>query len=386
MGEDRPHSLRPPGVLFEDAYDSSASSGWPAWKSWLAALGVATLLSVVFATQLFMDAIYREQPLGQVEALRLAMSDWYAWALLFPVILGFTRRFPFTSTTWARALVAHLPASLTLTGLKLAGEAVAVLALTGAGPPQNMFKLYFNLLIYWMLVATAHGIAYYRQYRAQERTALQLEARLAEARLDALKGQLNPHFLFNTLNGISSLMRTDLEAADLMMERLATLLRTTLDNPGQQEVPLREEIEVLETYLQIEATRLEERLRVSWAIDDDALGVLVPSSLLQPLAENAIRYGIAPRRTGGTLSIAARRRDGRLELEVHDDGPGFATLPPTEGIGLSSTRRRLEQLYGAGRAFELMRGHDGGATVRISIPAREAPPEATIERLEGASA
>jgi two-component system LytT family sensor kinase len=180
--------------------------------------------------------------------------------------------------------------------------------------------------------------------------------------------QLNPHFLFNTLNTISSLMYTDIAAADAMMSRLSELLRLTLEKQGAQEVTLKEEMDVLQRYLDIERIRFEERLCVTMNVDPTALEGRVPNFSLQPLVETAIRHGIASRPEGGRLDISAERSNGMLEIRLRDDGPGLTEGSQREGIGVANTRARLEQLYGTEHRFEMMNAPGGGLLVTIAVP------------------
>jgi sensor histidine kinase YesM len=239
----------------------------------------------------------------------------------------------------------------------------------------------FNSLVYSGMVAVQHMGALYRRYAERERMTLQLETKLARAQLEALKIQLQPHFLFNTLNTISALLHRDPEAADRVLTRLGDLLRLSLQHSGRQEVMLRQELEFLEGYLEIQQTRFQDRLRVRFDTDPDALDALVPTLVLQPLVENAVRHAIEPRAAAGWLEVRARRENGRLTLQVADDGPGIAAngpgaiagsvIPATgSGIGLANTRARLEQLYGAGHRFTLANASQGGLVVTLEIPFR----------------
>jgi sensor histidine kinase YesM len=237
----------------------------------------------------------------------------------------------------------------------------------------------FNSLVYAGMVALQHMDALYRRYAERERATLQLETRLARAQLEALKIQLQPHFLFNTLNTISALLRRDPEAADRVLTRLGDLLRLSLQHSGRQEVMLRQELEFVERYLEIQQTRFQDRLRVRLDADPEALDALVPTLVLQPLVENAVRHAIEPRAAAGRLEIRARRENGHLTLQVADDGPGIggggpidgASIPVTgSGIGLANTRARLEQLYGAGHRFSLANAAEGGLVVTLELPYR----------------
>jgi LytS/YehU family sensor histidine kinase len=215
--------------------------------------------------------------------------------------------------------------------------------------------------------------------RIRELTASRLESKLATAQLEVLRMQLQPHFLFNTLHAISALMYRNVEGADRMVARLSDFLRLSLDTAGMQEVPLKREMEFLDKYLDIEQVRFGDRLQVSRAIDPETLDRLVPNLVLQPLVENAVRHGIAPRASGGRIDISASMRQGRLIVEVLDDGLSAAD-PIREGLGLSNTRARLEQLYGSDARLELGSAAEGGFRVRLTIPVRTEHRDANPDR------
>jgi LytS/YehU family sensor histidine kinase len=231
---------------------------------------------------------------------------------------------------------------------------------------------FFNLLVYWGVIAGQNAFAYYTKFSEREVHAAALEARLTEARLQALQMQLNPHFLFNTLNAISSLMHKDVEAADRMIVQLSDLLRYALESTNEQEVPLQQELDFLNRYLEIQRARFGDRLVVRHEIAPETLSASVPNLVLQPLVENAIQHGIEPHARPGQIVLRARRENGVLDLEVQDNGVGLANgAAPEEGVGLSNTRARLQQLYGSGQRLELLNAPDGGLIVHIRIPWRD---------------
>jgi LytS/YehU family sensor histidine kinase len=241
----------------------------------------------------------------------------------------------------------------------------------------------FYMLNYWGILAVSHTLDYYRKYRERELRTSQLEARLAQAQLQVLKMQLHPHFLFNTLNAISALMHRDVEIADRMIARLGELLRLTLASAGAQEVPLKQELDFIKPYLEIEQARLGPRLQVITQIEPATLTALVPNLILQPLVENAVRHGIAPRAKAGRIEIRAYRAGDQLHLEVWDDGPGLTQAPPVNlkgGIGLANTRARLQQLYGPAHRFDLRNGDSRGLVVTLEIPFHEDPVQPENDR------
>jgi sensor histidine kinase YesM len=228
---------------------------------------------------------------------------------------------------------------------------------------------HFNLLFYWVMVSVSHAFSYYRQFQERALRAKELEQRLTQARLQALQMQLNPHFLFNTLNAISTLMHRDVKAADRMLARLAELLRYALDSTDAQEVPLRQELAFLERYLEIERTRFGERLTIETQLQPETLDALVPNLVLQPLVENAIKHGVERRTKSGRITLIGEVKGERLALQVLDNGPGLRE-GGVEGIGLSNTRARLQQLYGEEHRFELRDANEGGVVVALEIPLR----------------
>ena len=237
---------------------------------------------------------------------------------------------------------------------------------------KKMAVHYIILTMYWIVVFAHLGWDYYRRYREREIQTAELQRELVEARLAALRMQLNPHFLFNTLNAVSALIDENPEAGHFRdVARLSELLRLSLDQSKPQEVPLSEELAFLDRYLEIEQTRFADRLQVEKRISPEVQGALVPYLVLQPLVENAIRHGIEPREDTGQLTISARRNNGTLELCVKDNGMGTAQKhgqSAPEGIGLSNTRSRLRHLYGEKFRLDLVAADGGGLEARIEIP------------------
>ncbi|MBI5766855.1 MAG: histidine kinase [Verrucomicrobia bacterium] len=245
----------------------------------------------------------------------------------------------------------------------------------GFFPPLGSLVLRFNfdLAVYLIVAAAAHALAFYRRAQERDRHALELAANLNRAKLDALRLQLQPHFLFNTLNAIATLVHRDAHAADNLIGDLSDLLRLSLLTTDH-EVPLAREIELLDRYLAIEQTRLGERLRVQRDIDPGAISALVPTFVLQPLAENSIRHGLEPRSAPGTITISARRDGDRLHLTMADDGVGLSAGPQgsRRGIGLANTEARLQALHGTAAKLELHTPPEGGLRVEIMLPFRTA--------------
>jgi two-component system, LytTR family, sensor kinase len=352
--------------------------------------GVATVLGIFSAFQAYnYVSLFTERQPSMPMLLALNITYWYAWGALVPGILWLARRYRFERHTWHRDARVHALGVVVFTFVH------AVLTVTSRVPLSTWFgrelswwpelqRLFFlnfdwEMMTYWAVVGLSHAMDYHRESQERSLTAAQLETRLAEAQLQALQRQLHPHFLFNTLHTISALMHRDIDAADAMLERLSDLLRLTLDRLGVQQVSLSEELEFLGKYLEIERTRFGERLTVRMDVEPDTLGASVPNLVLQPLVENAVRHGIAPRVGGGRLDIVARRTGDRLWLMVRDNGPGLSkdTLSAFNagGVGLTNTRSRLRHLYGDNHRFEFHQPSDGGLAVTIEIPYVAEPDE-----------
>jgi hypothetical protein len=365
------------------------------WLRWLAAFGVWTILGLAFASQLYLSRSKVGDPVSWGFAFKRAFADWYVYAALSVPALRLARRFPLERGRWPLGLGVHLAGGAAFSMAWMLARAALEQWLTRGEMHPTPFAAAFsralvatfflNVLIYWFIVVAWHAAHSRRELHRRELQTSELETRLTSARLQALQMQLNPHFLFNTLNTISSLMHTDVEAADRMLARLSDLLRYALESTNAQEVPLRQELDFLGGYLEIQQTRFGERLTVDREIDPAALDARVPNLLLQPIVENAIQHGIAPHARPGRIVLRARRREGRLDLEIEDNGGGLPSGEPlVEGVGIANTRARLQQLYGTGHEFLLFKAASGGLLVKILIPWNEVAPAAAA-RLEPAS-
>jgi sensor histidine kinase YesM len=373
----------------------TSSSRWPIR---FLVFGIWTFVGIFFTlhTYLVYYSTLRAEPdlpkqkpdISWLEALRLNLAEVYIWAVVALLIFWLAKRFPFTRRRWKLSLAIHVLACLVVAIAESAVSALASEWLRKDVPKPSVslavLQLFFvarfhqNVLFYWIIFGISQALDYYRKYRDRELQASQLQAQLVQAQLQVLKMQLHPHFLFNTLHAISALMHQDVEVADRMIARLGELLRATLENAHRQEVPLRQELEFVQPYLEIEQARLGPRLRVQVAVEAAALDSLVPNLILQPLVENAIRHGIAPRAEPGSLEISAQRDNGMLKLRVRDDGPGIrptASPEPPTGLGLANTRARLRQLYGPAHHLELANAAEGGLEVLVTIPFHETPSE-----------
>jgi signal transduction histidine kinase len=342
-------------------------------------LAALTGLALFTAVQLVLAYRMRGVELSIREALLSGIATWFPWALLAPLIFRVCLWFPFDAGRWRRSVLVHLPACFAI-GLLFSALRWSASFVPWVDEKPLVFSkvaithLYLWLLSYWVLVFVHEAWHNYQRFKQGELRASQLEARLAQAQLEVLKGQLHPHFLFNTLHAISTLIHKDPDAADEMVAQLSDLLRMTLANIGVQEVPLQQELEFLRRYLDIQQMRFQDRLRVVLDVPPDTLDVRVPNQVLQPLVENAIHHGVDARRGEGLIEIRARADGGTLTLSVRDDGPGLqpgassGVRTPGRGIGLSNTRARLRELYGPLSMLELANHPAGGTLVSLSIP------------------
>lgn len=311
-----------------------------------------------------------------------AGSSWLILGALTPVTYYFAKRFPLRQRGWARALAAHalgaagLCATWTFLNLALASLLQRHAA---QGPPVLVYATWtlssvpWALFTYTVVVGCVYAFTYFAKARDKDMLTSRLEAQLVEARLDALRMQLNPHFLFNSLNTVLVLVREkDTVAASKVIELLGEVLRQALRSDPRYEVPLAEELRFLEQYLAIEQVRFADRLRVTWAIDALAPTWHVPGFILQPIVENAVKHGIAKRAGAGSIEIVAEVRESHLLLTVRDDGLGIGPASGT-GVGLANSRERLEMLYGDEAGIDIRSPRSGGTEVVLRIPARIRP-------------
>ena len=362
------------------------------WMKWGLIFLVWTLIGLAFASQFNFTQSRRGYIVTWKFALITALADWYVFALLSIPALWLSRRFRLEGEQWRRNLAVHVPSSVVFgvlwVALRVGVEKLRFAQSMASFDFDEMFhwtlarSFYFNVLVYWIIIGTSHAFEYYRRFRDRELEAIELEKLLVQARLETLQAQLNPHFLFNTLNSIASLMRKDVDAADRMIVRLSDLLRQTLRKVATQEVPLRDEINFLKSYLEIEQARFGNRLTVRFDTPAQTLAALVPNLVLQPLVENAIKHGLSPRSRQGHIEVRSWQNNDRLHLSVRDNGAGqFENSVLTEGVGLSNTRARLEHLYGEHHRFEFGNAPDGGFLVEIDLPFRlpDDEPEPILE-------
>jgi len=358
-------------------------------RKWAAIVAVWVILGVIYASPIYFEV--RAAGMGHAASriFSWGILTWLAWAPLTPAIVWLARRFSLVEETWKRNLAIHLPAFLLISALH---SAAATAINLGIKPFDNMGKspaafwprfvslmqgsFGSDLLVYGAVVGAFYAIDYYRKYREREFVATRLEAQLAQAQLDALRMQLHPHFLFNTLNSIVGLVRDNKNnAAVNMLVGLSDLLRHTLEHSARHEVELREEINFIKLYLKIQETRFSDRLEVEFDIDPATTRALVPNLILQPLTENALRHGIGRSADSGLVGITSAIADSHLRLSVYDNGAGLPDdwqMKGSKGIGLANTAARLQQLYDDNHQFDIRNRDGGGVEVVILMPLRTA--------------
>lgn len=365
--------------------------------------GVWTLLGLFFFSSTEAQNLHFQIPTPWQQTLASWLIGVYVCALFTPAILWLGQRFPLEKRSWLRYVPLHLALSALFSVIQLsidsfvhlrAGILGFALGTTFRQVFSNLMVIGFhgNIVTYWSILGIQYAFRYYRRYQEREQQALRLElhaaelkTQLASAHLNALKMQLQPHFLFNTLNAIMVLVRQQKgRQAEEMLARLSDLLRCVLEDVEAQEVPLRRELEYLHLYLSIEQVRFQDRLSVEITADPSLLDAAVPQMGLQPIVENAVRHGIGRSSAAGKIRITAARVDGTLELKVQDDGPG--PMPPELaqgcGIGLANTRLRLHQLYGDAARLSLENSAQGGAIATMVIPYHSAPGSSETEVME----
>ena len=373
-----------PDVRAGPAPGPATTAPYPRW--WVI-LFAWTAWGLLWSAEVTVSSRLGGKPIPFDVALRIQMPLALAWALVTPAIIWLGRRVPpFGSPQWPLGVAVNLVSSIAVVFGLGVFYIVNTRAVQGVSPDAQplllaalrSFVFWFSSdgLLYWAILAIDYGVRDYRESRERALRASQLETQLSEARLHALTMQLQPHFLFNALHTIGQLIRTAQPArAVQVVAGLGELLRRVLDGAATQEVPLKQELDFVRSYLDIEQIRFRDRLKVVLDPDPEALDATVPYFILQPLVENAIKHGIASRATVGRVLIGARRIDGTLHLTVRDDGSGLAEPAGARGVGLANTSARLRQLYGDQASFEVVNMADGGVIARIVLPYRLAAAE-----------
>lgn len=357
----------------------------PTWHKrrvrWGMLIGFWVLVGLYYESMRVLAHVTVGEPFSIDEVLRGLMA-WCVWVPATPVVFWIARRFPVERDTWRRVVPIHLAGAI-LTSLfaTVLYHAVAWAFFLASGTGYEVIEharssfaryLGFDATIYVAIVTALHAFEYYRRLQERATQTRLLRAELSEAQLRALKMQLHPHFLFNTLNTVAMLVRRGrTEEATDMIARLSEFLRHTLDENTPQRLPLVEEIEFTRRYLEIEQVRFGDRLDIRISVDDDARCALVPNLLFQPLVENAVRHGLAPLRRPGRLTIDAWREGPLLRIRVQDDGVGLPegwTAAAAPGIGLRNIKARLVKLYADRHRFALSSRAGGGVTVSLTLP------------------
>lgn len=346
-------------------------------KDWALVLGFWTLLALSFAVREALISISEHKVISWQRGLAFNLTGFYLWMLLTP----FVRRFGDLAVGhgWKRFFGIHIPASIVLSLVQTTLMLVIYWPLRGPGPNADIsfaalyrmefiYSFHIALMTYWVLMIVLRGMESRRRLKNERLRAARLETQLAQSQLQALRMQLQPHFLFNTLNSIAALTLSDPSRARSMIARLSDFLRLTLEERHLQRVPLSRELQFLNCYLGIQRIRFTDRLETRLSIAEDTLNASIPNLLLQPLVENALRHGLLPKSRAGTLTLTSHRDGGSLRLIIEDDGLGLPENGHREGIGLTNTRARLKAMYGGTARLDLTSLASGGTRVELSFP------------------
>jgi len=340
-----------------------------------------TFLAALSSSQTVVYLMQRGQPILWRDMLTSRFADWYTCALFTPLLFLLARRYPIDRRSWR----VSLPVTLAVTSICVLLKYSLLVPIEHALDLNLRATIWSEIsrnfanesMAFWAVIGIIHALEFNRRFREREKAEADLRVRLSEAQLEALRSQIHPHFLFNTLHGISTLMHRDVEAADTMLTRLSDLLRLTLKHRGENEITLQEELSLAGHYLEIMRIRFGDRLTVTEEIAPAVSSMLVPQFLLQPLLENALEHGVARTAGPATVNISAGVVDDHLEITVTDSGRGSMEAPLVgrrHGLGLANTRLRLEQLYGADQSISLEKLSDAGTRVAVRLPLRAASP------------
>ena len=362
---------------------------------WILILCAWTIVGLLFTVREIVVASVHGGHVNWVIVGVIELVYWNVWAACTPLVVALAKRFPLTGQRFVSHIAIH-----TVTSFMMAPLGSVTAYFLSRGLLELLFRMtdpgalrllstftvsvlsmsFTGILTYWLVVGLYQSVHFYQAAMERQTIAAQLETQLSHAELENLKSQLHPHFLFNSLHTIGVLMQEDVEAASHLLVSLGDLLRMALER-RENEITLRSELEFVGKYLEIEQTRFHDRLKVRMDVPPDLLGVYVPSLVLQPLVENAIKHGISVDSAAGRLEIAAQRNNGRVSLRVRDDGPGLAPGSRLRfGVGLTNVQSRLKQLYGEESSLELTRGDGRGCEAIITIPLRSSHEDASPHR------
>ncbi|MGH8157391.1 MAG: sensor histidine kinase [Rhodanobacter sp.] len=347
------------------------------FKTWGLAFGFWTLLALSYALSSGLSSISEGHDPAWLRGLVWNLADFYLWMLLVPAVGWLGRRS--AGLDWPRFLALQAPASLAVALAQTLLQLLVFWVVCGQGHMpvhsfggfigmQFAYKFQQGLVAYWVILVVLRGMESRQRLRDERLRNAQLETQLAQSQLQALRMQLQPHFLFNTLNAISALALADPLQARLMIARLSDFLRLTLEERHAPQVSLSRELEFLACYLGIQQVRFQDRLSTQLDVDDDTLAAAVPNLILQPLVENALRHGLQDKPGAGILRISTRRHGNQLQLRVDDDGLGLPAQGTPEGIGLGNTRSRLRMLFGDAARFEISSIPGGGTRAEVLLP------------------
>lgn len=354
-------------------------------SKWALIFGAWTLYGVYMMIQSIIVRAQLGSPIPFVKALVGELAYAWLWFALTPAVIRIAGAFRFEKGRLLSSILIHSSASILLAIVHkvLHGMILGLYSHISEGTRFSWISQYeamlrtfdYGIHLYWLIVIVYFAAAYYTRFREKETEEAKLRAQLTQAQLDALKMQVQPHFLFNTLNAISVLVTRNPDTARKMILQLSDLLRYTLEQGKTHEISLRDELEFLNRYLDIERMRFEDRLTIRQNIQPDTLDAFVPNMILQPLVENALKHGLASRPGPARLEIDTVREDDRLSIRIADNGEGFPAAgesQPKEGIGIANTRARLQQLYRDKQSFTMTNENGSGVAVTLTIPYRAA--------------
>jgi len=354
----------------------------------LAILGAMVLLCVILILQEYVSYSYgrQEYPFNWRFVSIANASSYLLWAAFSPLIYRLSRAFGQGKKVSIGKVSTHILGSIGIAFLHRILSSLTLFSIFWIidgkwfGGFDNhtyssiMVNVFSSFLIYWVFVGLFVAVDYYRSLREKQLELVRMENDLNNAQLSALKMQLHPHFLFNTLHAIASMMDENVERAQKMVAQLGSLLRNILDHEQTQKVRLKEEIKFIRNYLDIEQTRFQDRLKVEYNLSANTLSANIPNLILQPLVENAIKHGFSKRTDSGTIKVSSRRKNGDLEIVIEDDGKGVrdtAKLFENDGIGLKNVQKRLNQMYKENYTFELDSPNKRGFVAKIRLPFEE---------------